>query len=203
MTRAEDVAAAVRAGADAVGFVCYSKSARYVDPTRLADLVAGLPPFITPVLLFVNAGAGAITRALDSAPNALLQFHGDEAAAFCGAFARPYVRAVSMVAQVDLLDCEREYESAIALLTDTPTAGYGGSGTRFDWALVPSPSRRRKALVLAGGLTETNVGEAITAVRPFAVDVSSGVESSPGIKSAEKMHRFMAAVRAADLTLAG
>jgi len=203
MTRAEDVAAAVQTGADAIGFVCYPQSARYVDPARLAELAGGLPPFVTPVLLFVNAGAEAITKALASAPNALLQFHGDETAAFCGAFGRPYVRAVSMTPQVDLLDCEREYECALALLADTPSSGYGGSGRRFDWALVPSLARRRKALVVAGGRSETNVGEAIAAVRPFAVDVSSGIESSPGIKSAEKMLRFMAAVRAADVSLAG
>jgi len=113
------------------------------------------------------------------------------------------VRAVAMAADVDLLDCERDYGSALALLADTPAAGFGGSGERFDWARLPPASRRRKALVLAGGLNDRNVGAAISAVRPFAVDVSSGIESSPGIKSVEKMHRFMAAVRAADLSLAG
>lgn len=198
LTRAQDVVAGVAAGADALGFVCYAKSPRYVDPARLAQLVRMVPPLVTPVLLFVNADVRTIAEALASAPNALLQFHGDETAAFCSSFARPFVRAVSMADGVDLLDCEREYESAVALMLDAPTAGYGGGGTRFDWARVPAAAKRRKPLVLAGGLTDENVGAAIAAVEPFAVDVSSGIEASPGIKSVDKMYRFVAAVRAAD-----
>src|SRR5882724_1725870 len=112
---------------------------------------------------------------------------------------RPFLRAVRMADGVDLLDCEREYTSAIGIMVDAPAEGYGGSGRSFDWTRLPAAAVRSKPLVLAGGLTATNVGVAIAAVRPFAVDVSSGIEESPGLKSVEKMRRFFAAVRAADL----
>lgn len=198
ITRVEDAASAVACSADAVGFVCYERSPRYVEPGRLRELARTLPPFVTPVLLFVNAGARHVQACLDQVPNALLQFHGDESAADCARFARPYVRAVRMGEGVDLLDCERSFPSAIALLADAPAAGFGGSGTVFDWARLPAPTQRRMPLVLAGGLNETNVIDAIERVRPFAVDVSSGVESAPGIKAAERMQRFCTAVRLAD-----
>lgn len=201
MTRARDVEAAVEIGANAVGFVCHPPSARYMAPEDLKDLAQRLPPFVTPVLLFVNATSEHIERALDAVPNALLQFHGDETAAYCATFARPYLRTIRMFEGVDLLDCEREYTSSIGLLADTPAEGYGGSGRSFDWTRVPAPSVRTKPLVLAGGLSAANVGEAVAAVQPFAVDVSSGIEESPGKKSIEKMQRFIAAVRAADLAL--
>ncbi|HUL66363.1 MAG TPA: phosphoribosylanthranilate isomerase [Burkholderiaceae bacterium] len=199
MTRARDVEAAVEIGASAVGFVCYPPSPRFVPPESLRDLAQGLPPFVTPVLLFVNATDENIERALQHVPNALLQFHGDETAAQCAQRARPYMRAIRMEDGVDLLDCERQYATSIGLLADTPVEGYGGGGRNFDWARVPPASARTKPLVLAGGLTAANVGLAIAAVRPFAVDVSSGIETSPGIKSVEKMSQFFAAVRAADL----
>jgi phosphoribosylanthranilate isomerase len=201
LTRPRDIEAAAEIGADAVGFVCHAGSRRYVPVDRLAHLAQSLPPFITPVLLFVNAAADSIARAVDAVPNAVLQFHGDETAADCARAARPYLRAIRMEKGVDLLDCEREYASAIGLLADTPAEGYGGSGSSFDWARLPSVSARRKPLVLAGGLTESNVGQAIAAVRPHAVDVSSGIEEAPGTKSVEKMRRFFAAVRAADSLL--
>jgi phosphoribosylanthranilate isomerase len=199
MTRARDVEAAVEIGASAVGFVCYPPSPRFVPLENLKDLAHRLPPFVTPVLLFVNASDESIDLALEQVPNALLQFHGDETAAQCGQHERPYLRAIRMEDGVDLLDCEREYASSIGLLADTPVEGYGGGGRNFDWARVPPASARTKPLVLAGGLSAGNVGVAIAAVRPFAVDVSSGIESSPGIKSVEKMSQFFAAVRAADL----
>lgn len=199
MTRACDVDAAVAIGASAVGFVCYPPSPRYVAPAVLRDLARRLPPFVTPVLLFVNATAEAIGRALEAVPDALLQFHGDESALQCARFARPYLRAIRMIDGIDLLDCEREYASSIGLLADTPADGYGGGGRSFDWERVPAASVRTKPLVLAGGLTAANVGLAVATVRPFAVDVSSGIEESPGIKSIEKMSRFLAAVRAADI----
>lgn len=201
LSRSEDVAAAVEAGADAVGFVCYEGSPRYVPPAALADLARALPPFVSPVLLFVNAAPAAIEAAVRSVPTALLQFQGDESAADCERYRRPYLRALRMARGTDLLDCERTFASACALLVDAPAAGFGGGGTTFDWSLLPSARHRSMPLVLAGGLNETNVTKAIEQVRPFAVDVSSGVERARGIKSAEKIHRFVAAVRAADKEL--
>jgi phosphoribosylanthranilate isomerase len=201
MTRIEDVEAAVDIGADAVGFVCYEKSPRFVDRTRLERLIRVVPPFVTPVLLLVNAASGTVAQLLEVAPDALLQFHGDETAPECLRFGRPFVRAIRMADGVDLLDCERAYASAIGLLADAPAQHYGGSGRGFDWARLPNAAARTKPLVLAGGLTDANVGLAITTVRPFAVDVSSGIEQSAGIKSVERMRRFFAAVRTADLSL--
>jgi phosphoribosylanthranilate isomerase len=201
MTRASDVEAAVEIGAHAVGFVCYERSPRFVARDRLAEIVRAVPPFVTPVLLFVNADRETIERTLDVVPHALLQFHGDENPAECTRFGRPFVRAIHMRDEVDLLDCEREYGSAIGLLADSPAPGYGGSSRGFDWARVPAVSVRTKPLILAGGLTDENVGMAVVAVRPFAVDVASGIEASPGTKSVDKMRRFFAAVRAADFSL--
>lgn len=198
ITRAQDAAQAADCGADAVGFNCYERSPRYVDAARLAELAAALPPFVSPVLLFVNAAAAQVESALARVPNALLQFHGDESAADCERFGRPYLRAVRMDEGVDLLDFARLFGSATALLVDAPSAGFGGSGKVFDWSRLPPPSQRSKPLVLAGGLNEANVAAAIVQVRPLAVDVSSGVESAPGVKSAESLRRFCAAVRAAD-----
>jgi len=201
LTRIEDVLSAGRAGADAVGFVCYEASPRYVPLAALKDLARALPAFVTPVLLFVNASPSAIEAALGCVSNALLQFHGDETAADCERFERPYVRAVRMMRETDLLDCERTFSSARALLVDAPAAGFGGGGVAFDWSQLPPASTRSKAIILAGGLNETNVSKAIQQVKPFAVDVSSGVEQSPGVKNAERIHRFVAAVRAADAEL--
>ncbi len=198
ITRGEDADCAVACGADAVGLVCYERSPRFVHTSRLRELVAALPPFVTPVLLFVNADSEHVRTCLAQAPNALLQFHGDESAAECERFGRPYLRAVRMADEVDLLDSARSFPSAIALLADAPAAGFGGGGTVFDWTRLPEPSQRTKPLILAGGLNETNVMDAIGRVRPFAVDVSSGVEQAPGVKSAERLRRFCAAVRAAD-----
>jgi len=198
ITRVEDAACAVAVGADAVGFVCYERSPRFVEGVRLRELAAALPPFVTPVLLFVNATADRVQSSLAQVPHALLQFHGDENPADCERYGRPYVRAVRMSEGVDLLDCARTFPSAIALLADAPAAGFGGGGAVFDWSRLPAPDRRPMSLVLAGGLNEGNVGNAIARVRPFAVDVSSGVETAPGVKSAERMQRFCAAVRSAD-----
>jgi len=198
ITRREDADCAIACGADAVGFVCYERSPRFVDTSRLRGLVAALPPFVTPVLLFVNADREHVQACVAQAPNALLQFHGDESRADCEHFGRPYLRAVRMVDGVGLIDSALSFPSAIALLADAPAAGFGGGGAVFDWTRLPAPSQRTKPLVLAGGLNESNVMDAICRVRPFAVDVSSGVEQAPGIKSAERLRRFCAAVRAAD-----
>lgn len=199
LTRTADVTAAAEAGADALGFNCYERSPRYVAPDRLSELARALPPLVTPVLLFVNAPPSAIEAALAAMPDALLQFHGDETEADCTRWGRPYLRAVRMEAGVDLLDCFARFSSARALLADAPSAGYGGSGQRFDWDRLPR--RRPGALVLAGGLDAGCVGEAIAHVRPEAVDVSSGVESAPGLKDAGRLREFIAAVRAADDSL--
>jgi len=198
ITRGEDAACAADCGADAVGFNCYPRSPRFVETGRLRELAAALPPFVTPVLLFVNAAADQVQACLNQVPNALLQFHGDETRADCERYGRPYMRAVRMGEGVDLLDSARAFPSAVALLADAPAAGFGGSGTVFDWARLPTPTQRTLPLVLAGGLSESNVMDAISRVRPFAVDVSSGVEAAPGIKSAERLQRFCDAVRCAD-----
>jgi phosphoribosylanthranilate isomerase len=198
ITRAEDARAAVDCGADAVGFNCYERSPRFVAAGRLRELAATLPAFVTPVLVFVNANAALVQACLVEVPRALLQFHGDESRADCERFGRPYLRALRMSQDVDLLDCERRFPSAAALLVDAPAASYGGSGIMFDWGRLPPPQRRRMPLVLAGGLYGSNVGDAIARVRPYAVDISSGVEAAPGVKSAELVQRFCDAVRAAD-----
>jgi len=203
LTREADVDAAVAAGVDALGFVLWAGSARHVTTQRVAALAARLPPFVTPVLLFVNASAADVQQGLLAVPNALLQFHGDETPADCQAAQRPYLRAARMAAGFDLLDFASVFSSAQALLLDADVAGYGGAGKVFDWSLlqgvapgVPLP------LVLSGGLNPANVTEGIARVRPWAVDVSSGVEVSKGVKDATLIRRFCQAVREADLALA-
>ncbi len=200
LTRAEDVAAACALGADAVGFVCFEGSPRWVPPAALAGLAATVAPFVMPVLLFVDAAPEQVRTALAAVPHALLQFHGAESAADCERWGRPYLKAVAMAPGVDLLDWETTFTRAAGLLVDAPAAGggFGGSGRRFDWSLVPPVARRARPLVLAGGLDATQVAAAIAAVAPAAVDVSSGVELARGIKSAAKMQAFITAVRAAD-----
>lgn len=201
LTRVQDVQQACALGVDAIGFVCFSGSPRFVPPERLAGLAAAVAPLVTPVLLFVDAPAVAVERALTIVPHALLQFHGTEDAAWCQSFGRPYIRAVALAEGVDLLESEVRFRGAAGLLADTPArdaAAFGGSGLSFPWQRVPPPALRSLPLILAGGLRAENVGAAIGQVRPHAVDVSSGVESAHGIKSAERMQAFMAAVRAVD-----
>ena len=196
LTREADVATACAAGADAVGFVCYPNSPRHIAPQRLRALARELGPFTVPVFLFVNAAPGLVQAARDAVPTAVLQFHGDEQEAECARYGAPYVRAVRMAEGVDLLDCERLFPSAAALLLDTPSEAYGGSGRAFDWSRIPA--RRSSRVILAGGLNSDNVMRAVQAVRPYAVDVSSGVEEAPGIKSATRIRAFVDAVRRAD-----
>ncbi len=197
LTRESDVAAAIAAGADAVGFVCYPKSPRYVAPTRLRALGRELGVFAAPVLLFVNAGSDLIEGALEVMPNAVLQFHGAEHEPACSRYRRPYLRSVSMTDDSDLVHVQTEFASAAALLLDAPTDDFGGSGQTFNWSRVPK--QRTKRVVLAGGLNSEHVGGAIAEVRPYAVDVSSGVEHEPGVKSTTKIKAFVEAVRRADL----
>ena len=204
LTREADVAAAVEAGADALGLNLYPKSPRHVTLARAVELAAALPPFVTPVLLFVNAPTADVNAAVAALPHALLQFHGDETPAECDAAGRPYLRALRMAPGLDLLDCVHRFPNAQGLLLDAPVDGYGGGGKVFDWSLIPPdlPQDVRSRLVLSGGLSPANVIDGVLHARPFAVDVSSGVESSKGIKDAALMRRFCEAVRNADMCLA-
>ncbi|MEZ5702390.1 MAG: phosphoribosylanthranilate isomerase [Burkholderiaceae bacterium] len=209
LTREGDVDAAVQAGADAVGFVLYPKSPRYISPDRAAELAARLPAFVTPVLLFVNASPEHIARGVQCVPNALLQFHGDETPAECLAAGRPFIRAAriptgSAAASFDLLKYAQSFARAQAILVDAHVDGYGGAGQTFDWNAFPWSHPLLNAgsrLVLSGGLDEANAIDGISRVRPWAVDVSSGVEAAKGIKDPAKLQRFVAAVRAADASL--
>ncbi len=200
LTREADVADAVEAGADALGFVLWQGSARHVSLQRAATLIAALPPFVTPVFLFVNAAADEVAEAVQRVPHALLQFHGDESPAACRAPGRPWLRAARMTSGFDLLDFAIRFDGAQALLLDAHVEGYGGAGKVFDWSLIPSAVP--VPLVLSGGLNPANVSDGISRVRPWAVDVSSGVEVSKGVKSAVLMRRFCQAVREADDRLA-
>ena len=220
LTREQDVDDAVRAGADAIGFVLYAPSPRAVTAQRAGQLASRLPPFVTPVLLFVNESAHNVIAASAYVAGATLQFHGDETEAQCwtasGQGARPFVRAARIPlgaagAEFDLVEYAHAYSRAQAILLDAHVEGYGGGGQSFQWSLLaPSVASH---LVLSGGLTPANVTDGILQVRPrcktLAVDVSSGVELDgpdgkpiKGVKDAEKIHRFMAAVRAADAQLA-
>ncbi|MCK9379589.1 MAG: phosphoribosylanthranilate isomerase [Sulfuritalea sp.] len=199
ITREQDLAAAVAAGADALGFVFYAPSPRHVTPERAAQLVAHVPAFVTRVGLFVNETAQAVRAVLAEVPLELLQFHGDEDAAYCSQFGRPWIKAARVKPGFDLL----EYASAFAgapgvagLLLDADVEGYGGGGKTFDWALIPR--NLPLPVILSGGLHPGNVADAVRAVRPWAVDVSSGVESARGIKDAQKITEFIAGVRDAD-----
>lgn len=196
LTREADVDAAVEAGADAIGFVLYEKSTRHVAVSRAGQLARRLPPFVTPVLLLVNAAESLVAAALDAVPQALLQFHGDETPAQCEAVARPYIRAARMAPGFDLLDFALSFASAQAVLVDAHVEGYGGGGQVFDWSLLPR--RLPGPMILSGGLHAGNVVDGIRQIRPWAVDVSSGVEASKGVKDAVLMRQFCQAVRAAD-----
>ena len=196
LTREADVECAVQSGADAVGFVFYPGSPRYVAVARASELAQRLPPFVTPVGLFVNASERDIEAAVAAVPQLVLQFHGDETPQACERVGRPYIRCARKRAGFDLLDFAASYAGAQAVLLDTFVEGFGGSGKVFDWSLVPPNVPR--PVVLSGGLHAANVGEGIARVRPWAVDVSSGVESAKGIKDAEAVRRFCEAVREAD-----
>ena len=212
LTREQDVDAVIAAGADAVGFVLYEKSPRHVTPRRAAELARRLPAFMTPVLLMVNASQAEVRAACALVPNATLQFHGDETPAQCQALSdsRPYVRAARIPLgeagrDFDLVEYAQQYSAAQAILLDAHVEGFGGGGKAFNWSLLP-PSVNAH-LVLSGGLTPANVADGIRQLRPrcktLAVDVSSGVEASKGLKDAGKIHQFVMAVRAADEPTAG
>ena len=204
LTREADVDAAVDAGADAIGFVLYARSPRAVTVARAAELARRLPPFVMPVCLFVNADAALLDTTLQALPQALLQFHGDETPAQCEAVhratRRPYLRAARMAPGFDLLDFAAAHASAAGILLDAHVEGYGGGGKAFDWSLIPANVAR--PVVLSGGLHPANVIDGITHVRPWAVDVSSGVETAQGLKDAALMRQFCEAVREADARIA-
>ena len=195
LTRAEDLACAVHSGSDAIGLVFFPPSPRFVDLQTAARLARAVPPFVTVVGLFVNADPAVVRATLAAVPLHLLQFHGDEDEAYCRQFDRPYIKAARVRPGMDLVQYAAGFPSAQAILLDAFVEGYGGGGKVFDWALVPSTLD--KPLVLSGGLDAANVGEALRRVRPAAVDVSSGVEASKGIKDGEKIRAFVAAVLAA------
>ena len=198
ITRTEDGLAAARAGAHAIGLVFHPASPRCVAPGVAAAIVRALPPFITTVALFVDADPEAVRAVLREVPVHLLQFHGAEPPDYCNAFDRPWLKAVRVKPGVDLLQYAGRYAAAKGLLLDAfSDAAHGGTGQSFDWTLIPD--RLPLPIVLAGGLTPGNVGEAVRRVRPWAVDVSSGVEREKGIKDAAKIAAFIRGARDADV----
>lgn len=195
LTLREQVAEAISAGADAVGFVLFPKSKRFVSLEDLRVLTEKIPAFVTPVLLFVNPAEEYVRAALKVVPRATLQFHGSEQPEFCASFGSPWIKAVSFHSRDEFICLARRYSQADGLLVDTPSEDWGGSGRTFDWDTIgeaPIP------LILAGGLNPNNVGEAIARVHPFAVDVSSGIEKAPGVKDSIKMQLFARNVQKAD-----
>ena len=193
LTREEDVRAAVSAGADAIGFVFYPPSPRFVSFERAAELARLIPPFVTTVGLFVNAGRDYVENALEAVPLQVLQFHGDETETDCVGFGLPYIKAGRMRPGLDLLKYAASFPCAQGLLLDAFVEGYGGGGETFDWSLIPSGLPL--PLILSGGLHAGNVAEAVRCVQPWAVDVSSGVEAAKGIKDADRITEFVAGVQ--------
>ena len=197
ITRAEDATAAALAGADALGFVFYSRSPRAIEATAASEILAGLPAFVSSVGLFVNADAAAVDAVLAECTLDVLQFHGDESPDFCRQFGRPYLKALRMRDGVDVSAFADRYHDAKGLLLDSYRPGTpGGTGEIFDWQRIPA--ELCLPLVLAGGLKAENIGDAIHACKPWAVDVSGGVESGPGIKSQQQITDFIDAVSRAD-----
>ena len=197
ITRPEDAVQAANLGVDALGLVFYAKSPRNIEVQQAQEICQVLPGFVTTVALFLNPQASRVNQVLESVNIDLLQFHGTETAAFCESFNKPYIKALGIQGVDDIEALFKEYSSARSVLLDSHGAGKaGGTGEIFDWAAIPSNLRRK--IVLAGGLTPNNVAEAIEQVRPYAVDLSSGVESAPGIKDSILMERLMSEVKRAD-----
>ena len=200
ITREEDVLNATARGTDALGLVFYEKSPRHVTLQLAAQLAAAIPPFVTLVGLFVNPSADEVREALRHVPLDLLQFHGEEEPEFCAQFGRPYLKAVRVKPRVDLVQCAARYKSAQGLLLDAFVEGtHGGTGAAYDWALIPHDLAL--PVILSGGLHSGNVAQAIRQVRPYAVDVSSGVETAKGIKDAAKIAAFIKEVKDIELQL--
>lgn len=197
LSQVEHARLAAREGADAIGLVFYRESPRYIAPEAAAAIAAALPPFVAAVGLFVDAAEDEVRSVLSRVPLDLLQFQGEESAAFCELFGKPYVRAVRMAAGTDLLEYAQRFSRARALLLDAHVPGErGGTGRSFDWAGIPGGLP--VPIILSGGLTSENVGRAIREVRPWAVDVSSGVEQSRGVKDPRKIVEFIRSVRRED-----
>ena len=197
ITRPADARAAAEAGADAIGLVFYPPSPRYLSTERAVEIRDALPPFVQSVALFVNPDAPQVAQVIGRVKPSLLQFHGEETPQFCGQFGLPYVKACRMKPGVAALEYLRAFSGAAAWLLDSHVAEYGGVGESFDWSLVPA--QRERPVILSGGLSRDNVAEAIRRVRPWGVDVSSGVESAKGLKDAGKIAAFIAEVRNADV----
>jgi len=200
ITSIRDARDAIDAGANALGFVFYPPSPRYIEVEQAASIIAQLPAFVTSVALFVDAQQEEVTRCIDLTNIDLLQFHGDESASYCQQFERPYIKALRVNSDQhtaeDVQAMADRYASARGILLDTYRKGVpGGTGERFDWNLVPTTLEN---VILAGGLTAANVTEAIQTVQPYAVDVSGGVEASHGVKDLEKIKQFFAAVQCGD-----
>lgn len=212
ITRVEDALAAAGCGADAIGLVFYEKSPRHVTLQQAAVLAAALPPFVSVVGLFVNAEAAVVNAVLEEMPLDLLQFHGDESPEYCVQFARPYIKAIRVKKDVDLLQCAAHFRTSKGLLLDSHVEGVpGGTGSTFDWSLIPQ--QLPLPVILSGGLDMENVASAIRQVKPYAVDVSSGVEAGSGINTLkgikdtakiagfiQQVH-FMQEIRRADVRL--
>ncbi len=196
LTRRQDVLSAVDAGADAIGLVFYPPSPRAVSFAQAAELAMLVPPFVTVVGLFVNPDPAFVNEALARVPLQLLQFHGDEPEEACSGYGRPWIKAARVRPGLDLLEFSHSYPAAAGILLDAFVEGYGGGGKIFDWSLIPPGLDR--PLILSGGLDPDNVSEAVRRVRPWAVDVSSGVESAKGIKDASLIEAFISGVRRAD-----
>ena len=196
ITRPGDAAAAARAGADAIGLVFYPPSPRFLSVERAREIRDALPPFVQAVALFVNPDAAQVAQVIGRVHPAMLQFHGEETPAFCAQFGLPYVKACRVKKGVSALEYLRPFSQAAAWLFDSFVPEYGGVGESFDWSLVPNTD---KPVILSGGLSSLNVAQAIRRVRPWGVDVSSGVESGKGIKDAAKIAAFIAEVRNADV----
>ena len=198
ITRVEDALAAARVGVDAVGFVFYPPSPRYVAPERARDITATLPPFVSTVGLFVDSDAATVAATLRVIRLNYLQFHGAESPEFCAQFDVPFLKAVRVKPGVDLLQYAITFSAAKALLLDAFVAGmHGGTGQGFDWQLIPL--NMPIPVILSGGLAPGNIAQAVRTVRPWAVDVSSGVEAEKGIKDADKIEQFMRGVWNADV----
>jgi len=197
ITSIEDMQRAVNAGADAIGLVFYEKSPRNVSLAQAKAIVQAMPAFVTSVALFVDASPAFVQQVIEETGVDLLQFHGQESAAFCEGFARPYIKAVRMQADTDINALAEVYASAQGLLLDTYKKGVpGGTGEAFNWQWITPETRGALSLpiILAGGLTPANIADAIQTVQPWAVDVSGGVEAAPREKSAEKIAQFIHAV---------
>lgn len=189
ITRSDDLRVAVAAGADALGFVFAERSKRVLSVATAQQLTGIVPAFVSRVGLFMDQDAESVARVLDAVSLNLLQFHGSESAEYCRQFGLPYIKAVSMDSELAARRAETDFPDAAALLLDShPAGGLGGTGQAFDWSLIPASSM---PLILAGGLSPENVGKAVAQVKPWAVDVSSGVEDEPGVKNAGKMQKFI------------